>query len=148
PRSLVTVFGVPYQIHKQRVPTIMIRFKIVCWLAWVVSLCAPVTSFAQKTPHIVVVTHGQVSDSFWLVVKNGVDQAKKDTGANVDYRAPEKFDMVAMGQLIDAAVASKADGIVTSIPDADALAKPIQAAVKAGIPVVAINSGLDASKKL
>jgi ABC-type sugar transport system substrate-binding protein len=55
--------------------------------------------------------------------------------ANVDYRAPEKFDMVAMGQLIDAAVASKADGMVTSIPDADALAKPIQAAVKAGIQI-------------
>jgi putative SOS response-associated peptidase YedK len=43
----------------------------------------------SETPHIVVVTHGQVSDSFWLVVKNGVDQAKKDTGANVHYRAPE-----------------------------------------------------------
>jgi simple sugar transport system substrate-binding protein len=143
------MFGAIYLNPKTKNgPTIMIRLKLVSWLALVMSLCAPLTSFAQKTPHIVVVTHGQVSDSFWLVVKNGVDQAKKDTGANVDYRAPEKFDMVAMGQLIDAAIASKADGIVMSIPDADALAKPIQAAVKAGIPVIAINSGLDASKKL
>jgi simple sugar transport system substrate-binding protein len=91
---------------------------------------------------------GQVSDSFWLVVKNGVEQAAKDSGSEVEYRAPEKFDMVAMAQLIDAAVASKPDGLVVSIPDADALGKSIQAAVKAGIPVISMNSGSDVSKKL
>ena len=122
--------------------------KIIMALALAASLVLAGTAFAQKKPHIIVVTHGQVSDSFWLVVKNGVDQAAKDTGAQVDYRAPEKFDMVAMAQLIDAAVASKPDGLVVSIPDADALGKPIQAAVKAGIPVISMNSGSDVSKKL
>lgn len=112
------------------------------------SLLLPIVGLAQKKPHIIVVTHGQVSDSFWLVVKNGVDQAAKDTGAQVDYRSPEKFDMVAMAQLIDAAVASKPDGLAVSIPDADALGKSIQAAVKAGIPVISLNSGSDVSKKL
>jgi simple sugar transport system substrate-binding protein len=124
------------------------KLKIIMALALAASLVITGTAFAQKKPHIIVVTHGQVSDSFWLVVKNGVDQAAKDTGAQVDYRAPEKFDMVAMAQLIDAAVASKPDGLVVSIPDADALGKPIQAAVKAGIPVISMNSGSDVSKKL
>ena len=117
-------------------------------LAVLGSLLLPVVGLAQKKPHIIVVTHGQVSDSFWLVVKNGVDQAAKDTGAQVDYRSPEKFDMVAMAQLIDAAVASKPNGLVVSIPDADALGKSIEAAVKAGIPVISMNSGSDVSKKL
>jgi simple sugar transport system substrate-binding protein len=122
--------------------------KIITALALAASFLAPVAGFAQKKPHIMVVTHGQVSDSFWLVVKNGVEQAAKDTGSEVEYRAPEKFDMVAMAQLIDAAVASKPDGLVVSIPDADALGKSIQAAVKAGIPVISMNSGSDVSKKL
>jgi simple sugar transport system substrate-binding protein len=122
--------------------------KIITALALTASFLVPVAGFAQKKPHIIVVTHGQVSDSFWLVVKNGVDQAAKDTGSDVDYRSPEKFDMVAMAQLIDAAVASKPDGLVVSIPDADALGKSIQAAVKAGIPVISMNSGSDVSKKL
>ena len=117
-------------------------------LALAASFLLPVSAFAQKKPHIIVVTHGQVSDSFWLVVKNGVEQAAKDSGSEVEYRAPEKFDMVAMAQLIDAAVASKPDGLVVSIPDADALGKSIQAAVKAGIPVISMNSGSDVSKKL
>jgi simple sugar transport system substrate-binding protein len=122
--------------------------KIIAALAVAGSFLLPVAGFAQKKPHIIVVTHGQVSDSFWLVVKNGVDQAAKDTGSDVDYRSPEKFDMVAMAQLIDAAVASKPDGLVVSIPDADALGKSIEAAVKAGIPVISMNSGSDVSKKL
>jgi simple sugar transport system substrate-binding protein len=108
----------------------------------------PFSAHAQKKPHIVVVTHGQVSDSFWLVVKNGVEAAAKETSSDVDYRAPEKFDMVALSQLIDAAVASKPDGLIVSIPDADALGKSIQAAVAAKIPVISINSGSDVSKKL
>ncbi|RMG94274.1 MAG: LacI family transcriptional regulator, partial [Chloroflexi bacterium] len=29
---------------------------------------------------IVVVSHGQASDPFWSVVKNGVDQAAQDMG--------------------------------------------------------------------
>jgi simple sugar transport system substrate-binding protein len=112
------------------------------------TLAIPIPAIAQKKPHIIVVTHGQVSDSFWVVVKNGVQLAAKQTGADVEYRAPEKFDMVALSQLIDAAVASKPDGLIVSIPDADALGKSIKAAVAAKIPVISINSGSDVSKKL
>jgi simple sugar transport system substrate-binding protein len=97
---------------------------------------------------IIVVTHGQASDPFWSVVKNGVAEAGKDLGVKVDYRAPETFDMVAMAQLIDAAVNQKPEGIVVSIPDGDALGPSIQKAVAAGIPVISMNSGSDVSKKL
>ncbi len=97
---------------------------------------------------IVVVTHGQASDPFWSVVKNGVEQAAKDMNVKVEYRAPNTFDMVKMSQLIDAAVASKPDALVVSIPDGNALGKSIEAAVKAGIPVVSINSGANVAAKL
>ena len=95
-----------------------------------------------------MVTHGQANDAFWSVVKNGVEAAAKDSGAKVTYRAPESFDMVAMSRLIDAAVNQKPDGLVVSVPDASALGAAIQRAVKAGIPVITINSGLESSKKL
>jgi simple sugar transport system substrate-binding protein len=101
-----------------------------------------------KKPRIVVVTHGQVSDPFWNIVHHGVQQAAKDADCTAEYRAPEKFDMVSLAQAIDAAVASKPDGLVVSILDADALGASIQRAVSGGIPVIAINSGLAAAKKL
>jgi simple sugar transport system substrate-binding protein len=91
----------------------------------------------------VVVSHGQASDPFWSVVQKGVAQAGEDLGVTVEYQAPTTFDMVAMAQLIDAAVASNPNGLVVSIPDASALGPSIQAAVEAGIPVISMNSGSD-----
>ena len=109
-------------------------------------------AFAVATPvlaaDIIVVSHGQANDPFWSVVKNGVDMAAEHTGADVSYRAPETFDMVAMSQLIDAAVNQEPDGIVVSIPDGDALGPSIAKAVAAGIPVISMNSGSDVSKGL
>lgn len=98
---------------------------------------------AQRDYRFVVVTHGQASDPFWSVAANGVSAAEEDMGVTVEYQAPETFDMVAMSELIDAAVASEPDGLVVSIPDADALGDSIQAAVDAGIPVISMNSGSD-----
>ena len=105
------------------------------------------TALAQDM-RIIVVSHGQASDPFWSVVKNGVDQAAADLGVNVEYRAPDTFDMVQMGQLIDAAVASQPDGLVVSIPDAEALGDSIRNAVSSGIPVVSMNSGSDVREEL
>jgi len=96
----------------------------------------------------VVVSHGQASDPFWSVVQQGVAQAGEDMGVEVEYQAPPTFDMVAMAQLIDAAVASEPDGLVVSIPDADALGPSITAAIEAGIPVISMNSGSDVAQEL
>ncbi|MGI3903427.1 MAG: sugar ABC transporter substrate-binding protein [Janthinobacterium lividum] len=106
------------------------------------------TAAIAKDIKIIAVTHGQASDPFWSIVKNGITQAGKDQGVTVDYRAPETFDMVAMGQLIDAAVNQQPDGIVISDPDPDALGPSIKKAVAAGIPVISMNSGISAAAKL
>lgn len=113
----------------------------------VLSIAAVATAQGDMRPfRIVVVTHGQASDPFWSVVKNGVDQAAADMRVAVEYQAPATFDMVAMSQLIDAAVATDPDGLVVSIPDADALGSSIAAAIEAGIPVISINSGSDVAE--
>jgi simple sugar transport system substrate-binding protein len=97
-----------------------------------------------------VITHGQATDPFWSVVKKGVDQAAHDMGVQAIYEGPSSgtFDVVAMAHLIDTAVAAHPDGIVVSIPDANALGPSIKAAVAAGIPVISINSGSDVAKSL
>ncbi|MDI1479178.1 sugar ABC transporter substrate-binding protein [Polyangium sp. y55x31] len=97
---------------------------------------------------IAVVTHGQASDPFWSVVKNGIDQAAKDMGVTVTYQAPQAFDMVAMSRLIDAEVARKPDGLVISMPDPAALARSVEAAKDAGIPLITINAGGEEARKM
>ena len=127
------------------------RKQFVLYLVLLLLVAATGVVFAQKDRgdiRIVVVSHGQASDPFWSVVKNGVDRAADDMRVNVEYQAPQTFDMVAMSQLIDAAVATDPDGLVVSIPDADALGDSIKAAVDAGIPVISMNSGSDVAKEL
>src|ERR687891_2369475 len=114
----------------------------------VLALALVAASAPAHATRIIVITHGQASDAFWSVVKKGVDDAGALMGVEVQYQAPQTFDMVAMAQMIDAAVASKPDGLVVSIPDAEALGDSIRAAVAAGIPVVSMDSGLDVSKEL
>jgi simple sugar transport system substrate-binding protein len=46
-----------------------------------------------------------------------------------------------MANLLQAAIASKPDGLVVSIPDADALSDLVKKAVRQGIPVIVIDSG-------
>jgi simple sugar transport system substrate-binding protein len=113
-----------------------------------VSCCLTISSLAQQKPKIIVVTHGQASDSFWLIVRNGVETAAAETQSDVDYRSPEKFDLTEMQKLIDTAVEAKPDGLVVSIPDADVLSPSIRAAIAAKIPVISINAGMDVSPKL
>jgi simple sugar transport system substrate-binding protein len=113
------------------------------------TLAAATPATAQQgNARIIVVSHGQANDPFWSVVKNGVQAAGKDTNVQVDYRAPETFDMVAMSQLIDAAVNQKPAGLIVSIPDASALSASLKKAAAAGIPVISMNSGSDVSKGL
>ncbi len=97
---------------------------------------------------VVFVTHGQAGDPYWNAVKNGVTEAGRQFGADVQYEAPETFDMSQMAKMIDAAVASRPDGLVVSIPDGDALGPSIKGAVAAGIPVIGIDSGLTVFSKL
>jgi simple sugar transport system substrate-binding protein len=103
---------------------------------------------ARSGIKLAVVTHGQATDPFWSVVKNGVAQAAKDMGVSYTYDAPPTFDMVKMSQLIDAQVARKPDGLIVSLPDPNALQKSVTAAIQAGIPTVSINSGADVFQKL
>src|SRR5918994_1136103 len=114
----------------------------------VMALALVAASAPAHATKIIFITHAQAVDAFWSVVKNGVDDAAELMGVEVQYQAPQTFDMVAMAQLIDAAVASQPNGLVVSIPDAEALGDSIRAAVAAGIPVISMDSGLDVSKEV
>ena len=96
---------------------------------------------------IAVVTHGQASSPFWAIVRNGVEAAARQMDVVVQYRAPDVYSLARMEALIDQAVASHPDGLVVSIPERG-LAPAIRRAVKAGIPVVSINSGSDIYRRL
>ncbi|WP_309109747.1 sugar ABC transporter substrate-binding protein [Saccharothrix sp.] len=103
------------------------------------------TGAAQPTGdlRVAVISHGTAGDAFWNVVKNGATDAGKQLGVQVDYNSDG--DPGRQATLIDNAVSQKVGGIVVSMANPDALKTSIENAVKAGIPVITINSGGDKS---
>jgi simple sugar transport system substrate-binding protein len=97
---------------------------------------------------IAVISHGQASDPFWAIVKKGLDDAARQTGVAVSYRAPDRYDIVRMRRLIDEAIEARLDGLIVSLPDIRGLRAPILRARRDGIPVVSINSGSDRFRDL
>ncbi|MGH2894454.1 MAG: substrate-binding domain-containing protein, partial [Solirubrobacteraceae bacterium] len=95
-----------------------------------------------------VITHGEASGLFWPVVRNGAEAAAAQLGVSVTYEAPDTYSLARMRQLLRAAIARIPAGLVVSLPDPTGLAPDIHAARRAGIPVISINSGSDAFRKV
>ncbi len=103
---------------------------------------------SHKRIRFFVITHGQASDPFWAVVQNGAEAAAAQLGVSVTYEAPDTYDIGRMREMIRNATATRPAGLVVSLPNSRALAPAILAAEHAGIPVVSINSGSDAFRKV
>ncbi|MGM1062598.1 sugar ABC transporter substrate-binding protein [Saccharothrix sp. Mg75] len=88
---------------------------------------------------VAVISHGTAGDAFWNVVKNGATDAGKQLGVTVDYNSDG--DPGRQATLVDNAVSQRVGGIVVSLANPDALRTSVENAVKAGIPVITINSG-------
>jgi simple sugar transport system substrate-binding protein len=90
---------------------------------------------------IAMITHETPGDTFWDKIKAGAQQAAANSGIDLKYSADP--DAGKQATLIQNAIDAKVDGIATTLATPDALKPAVQAAVEAGIPIVAFNSGLD-----
>lgn len=122
-------------------------FALLLSLAFTLSLFAcktntPSTSSEsqpEKKPLHIVYVSPLLSHPIWLVAKDGFDQACKELKIQGDWVGPQGISPEEMATLIDTAVAQKADGIITQglVP-----AEPVNAAIKAGIPVIVVDSDI------
>jgi simple sugar transport system substrate-binding protein len=88
---------------------------------------------------IALVSHGSSGDPFHSVVKQGMEDAAALYGVSAEIFMSEG-DNAKEVALLEQAIASKPNGIGISIVDPEAFDAPIQAALDAGIPVIAFNN--------
>ncbi len=89
----------------------------------------------------VLVSHAPDADSWWNTIKTAIGDAGENLNVTVEYRNPPTGDLADMARIIEQAVASNPQGIITTLADYDVLRGPLEKAKKKGIPVVTINSG-------
>jgi simple sugar transport system substrate-binding protein len=85
------------------------------------------------------VSHGGPGDPWWAPVIKGTQDASKLLGVKTVYLGPEKFSIKALTDMLESAIAAKPDGIILTITAVEPLDEPVRRAVKAGIPVIAVN---------
>jgi ribose transport system substrate-binding protein len=82
--------------------------------------------------------------SYWLFVKKGVEDAAKEMGYKTDYQGvPREIDIAQQADLVRNIASTKPAGIVMAATDAKALVAPVEEAIKAGVPLVTVDSGVD-----
>lgn len=91
-------------------------------------------------------THGD-GGTFWSVAQKGAEAAAAETGVTLDYQGSSN-DSAKQASTIEAGIKGGCQGIAVSAPDPAAIKSALQAAEKAGIPVVTLNSGATAFKDL
>ncbi|MFD8729307.1 MULTISPECIES: sugar ABC transporter substrate-binding protein [Streptomyces] len=102
---------------------------------------------AVNTPRwtFAMVTHSGDGDTFWDIVQKGAEQAAVKDNINFLYSHNDEANQQA--QLVQTAIDKKVDGLIVSLAKPDAMKAVIAKAVKAGIPVVTVNSGSAESKE-
>lgn len=100
------------------------------------------------TPRMTVamVTHEAPGDSFWDLVRKGAETAaKKD---NLELRYSNDPEAPNQANLVQTAVDSGVRGVIVTLAKPEAMRIAVRNAEAKGIPVVAVNAGMDAWKSM
>lgn len=103
----------------------------------------PAAGGGADTPELTIamITHQVQGDTFWDIVRTGAEAAADKGGVTLEYAAdPEASEQA---NLVQNAVDRGVDGIAVTLPSPDAMQDAVTAATEAGIPVVALNAGMD-----
>ncbi|MFE2313012.1 substrate-binding domain-containing protein [Streptomyces sp. NPDC059441] len=93
---------------------------------------------------VALITHGARGDAFWELVRKGAQAAAaKD---NIDLTYASDSEAAAQASLVRDAIRDRVDGIALTLAKPEAMQSAVSAAKAAGIPVVGLNSGIDAWK--
>ncbi len=120
-----------------------------------VALAAAAASCRKATPagggatpkalRIAVIPKGTTHE-FWKSVHAGAVKAARELGVEIAWKGPLKEDdLKSQIDLVQSFVAQRISGIVLAPLDLKGLRSPVKDAVRSGIPVVIIDSGLDST---
>ncbi len=90
---------------------------------------------------VAMVTHGPPGDTFWDLIRKGAETAaKKD---NIDLKYSAELQGPDQANLVQNAVDSDVAAIAVTLARPEAIKPALQSATSKGIPIVALNAGID-----
>lgn len=95
---------------------------------------------------IAMVTHAPPGDTFWDLIRKGAEAAAAKDNIELKYSSDREGPN--QNNLMQNAIDSDVDGIAVTLSQPDAMKPAMEAATAAGIPVVALNAGINQWKEL
>ncbi len=93
---------------------------------------------------VAMVTHSGDGDTYWDIVQSGAKQAAaKD---NIEFLYSHDKEAGRQAQLVQTAIDKRVDGLIVTLAKPDAMKGVVKKAIKAGIPVITVNSGQEESR--
>lgn len=120
---------------------------VVLGTVMMLGIAGSVCQAAEETNYKVSFICPNVALSYWSDVKEGLEDAAQEFGVELDFVGPSKIDTQQQIQMMEAAIANEADGIVVASLDANAFIPVIDRAVEEGIPVICLDADSPDSKR-
>ena len=121
--------------------------KVVCFLivaALVFSVAAGGFARGKVESKTIVFIPKSTSATFYLFLVKGAQDKAKELGYTIDYVGPAtEADVAAQVDFVRTIIRKKPAGILLAALDSKALIPPVEEAMKAGVPVVMVDSGID-----
>jgi simple sugar transport system substrate-binding protein len=104
--------------------------------------------FGSHPNYKFVIVNHVTTNPFFVPTQYGAADACKLLGTSYQWTGSESSNVNQMVDAVNTAVTSGADGIAVALIDDHAFNEPVEAALKAGIPVVAYNADAPTNKRL
>ncbi len=108
--------------------------------AGVLAACGSSDGGSSDGKKSIAFIQGVAGDQFYITMQCGIQDEAKKLGATVKVQGPEKFDPTLQKPIVDSVVASKPDAILVAPTDVSAMQAPLEAAAKAGIKIVLVDT--------
>lgn len=117
----------------------MIKKLVILASGLLLALSISGPAMAQNGKTFFWISHGDPADPVWTYFLAGANQWATDTGNTVN-TSFHSNNVASQQEALRAAIAAKADGIVTSVPDPGSLNEIVKEAQALGIPIININT--------
>lgn len=110
-------------------------------LVMLLSMALPAFAADKVTMGLVVMS---TNSEYWLAVKAGAERALNAVGGNLIFTGPaDNADVQGQVARVEDLINRRVDAILLTPLNADALVAPVKKAIKAGIPVIIIDSAIN-----
>jgi len=128
--------------------TILIAFAVYLTLTGrEISVIEDRSDYDNFEYHFVIITQ-QYDDTFWSEVEEGARSAAKNLNVAIQCIKSENTNVLQEIELLELAIASRVDGIITYALEEDKFVSVINKAVERDIPVITIDTDVPKSKRI